>query len=1203
MSDKNFKVKNGIDAVGPITISPLSNATNGLIFNTLAGGRAITFNREGSTVGSIDDWGTYNGSGINIVQPWSTRSPGVEAQSFFWVGNGARSAAGFAGTNSGTNPVIYISQNGSAANDLTQWIKSDNTVLAKVDYLGNITANDLILSGNLTVNGTTTNLNSTNLIIEDKNIIIADVATPTDTTADGAGITIKGATDKTISWVQSTGSFTSSEPFIINTNNSARVAVIVQGVTSQTQDLQQWRNVGGSVIAKVANNGAISSISGGFFGTASGPIDSGNYLAVRPWAANHIPFTVKGFSAQTGDLTRWVDDSGTTLASIGPTGSLTIASTTANNITIFSAKDANNNKVTFSSDSSNRTFLTAQSNPAASTLAGAYFTADGFEESWFNLNTRNNTAGQKYMRFGNLGNKFLVQRLNDAANAITSTPFTIENTSATNSIYVNSTGTIINGSTALGQLTLYPASASTIGMVIRGVASQTANLTEWQDSTGYLISRVDSAGSHWINAAPATSGSVETSSAYLYLTSNRWTGSASSAEVFGLNNFRFGGAGAAGSFALHLKPASSANAYLSIAGDSSRSVGVNVQYPSATSGYGQFGVQIQDASYKGIVVKAAASQTADLQQWMNSEGTVLAKIKPAGDLLVPTVQDTTSAGPYLQFGANDIFIINTGTAKTNLKIRAIASQTANLTEWQNSAGDVLASVNSEGFISIGTIPSIMGQPPIPFSNTFISAQLQTASQIGIAVRGVFGGTGDLQQWQSILGTPLLRVNHFGEIQAPHPGSNGLVVKAAPTLTATITNAIGNGSSVTYTAANTFTVGQIVTVTGVSPAAYNLSSVTITDASATTFTVTNAATGTYVSGGTATVAQSQSLQQWQNSVGTVLASITPLGGITVSSNITQSSSGRTFIGGAADAGAFLNVGIPTASRQGIVVRANASQTANLQEWQTSAGTVLSYIRPSGGIYSTAADDNRLYNLGIGGSSSGISWLYVTPQNAAEKPVVVRGHASQTGNLTEWQNSAGTVLTRIASDGAIYRGALTVDSFGALYTTETITIGGNASQRFASGGMTIINRELASSVIFGIKALASQTGDLTQWRNSSDTVLAKVDANGNFSAISKSFDIPHPTKENMRLRYASLEGNEHGVYVRGTTKEKIIELPEYWTELVDESTITVSLTSIGKFQKVYVEKIEGNKIYIGGRVKEISYAVFGERKDIDKLIVEY
>ena len=83
--------------------------------------------------------------------------------------------------------------------------------LAGPALTGDATAVNLTISGNLTVNGTTTNLNSTNLVIEDKNIVLADVDTPTDTTADGGGITLKGATDKTFNWVDSTDSWTSSE--------------------------------------------------------------------------------------------------------------------------------------------------------------------------------------------------------------------------------------------------------------------------------------------------------------------------------------------------------------------------------------------------------------------------------------------------------------------------------------------------------------------------------------------------------------------------------------------------------------------------------------------------------------------------------------------------------------------------------------------------------------------------------------------------------------------------------------------------------------------------------------------------------------------------------------------------------------------------------------------------------------------------------
>ena len=83
--------------------------------------------------------------------------------------------------------------------------------LAAPALTGDATAVNLTLSGNLTVNGTTTTIDSTTLSVEDKNIELGKVDTPTDTTADGGGITLKGATDKTFNWIDSTDSWTSSE--------------------------------------------------------------------------------------------------------------------------------------------------------------------------------------------------------------------------------------------------------------------------------------------------------------------------------------------------------------------------------------------------------------------------------------------------------------------------------------------------------------------------------------------------------------------------------------------------------------------------------------------------------------------------------------------------------------------------------------------------------------------------------------------------------------------------------------------------------------------------------------------------------------------------------------------------------------------------------------------------------------------------------
>jgi len=97
---------------------------------------------------------------------------------------------------------------------------------------GGTFAGNVIMSGNLTVNGTTTTIDTTNLIVEDKNIEIASVDTPSDTTCEGAGLTIKGGTiqstyhnsaDKTFTWTDGNQemSFVSSHKIAENKGSSA----------------------------------------------------------------------------------------------------------------------------------------------------------------------------------------------------------------------------------------------------------------------------------------------------------------------------------------------------------------------------------------------------------------------------------------------------------------------------------------------------------------------------------------------------------------------------------------------------------------------------------------------------------------------------------------------------------------------------------------------------------------------------------------------------------------------------------------------------------------------------------------------------------------------------------------------------------------------------------------------------------------------
>ena len=132
--------------------------------------------------------------------------------------------------------------------------KTDNTTKAAstafvqsvvADYLpttGGTISSNLTVTGNLTVNGTTTTVNSTTVDVADKNIVLGNVTTPTDTTADGGGITLKGATDKTFNWVDATDAWTSSEHvnlasgkgYYINGTQVLSGSALGSGVTSSS---------------------------------------------------------------------------------------------------------------------------------------------------------------------------------------------------------------------------------------------------------------------------------------------------------------------------------------------------------------------------------------------------------------------------------------------------------------------------------------------------------------------------------------------------------------------------------------------------------------------------------------------------------------------------------------------------------------------------------------------------------------------------------------------------------------------------------------------------------------------------------------------------------------------------------------------------------------------------------------------------------
>jgi hypothetical protein len=106
-------------------------------------------------------------------------------------------------SNSATDRNLYLNvRKGINQEDAVVIDSSDRTIGFYLGYPDSIvtTGGDLVVTGNLTVEGTTTTINTSTVVVEDKNIVIANVTSPTDSTANGAGITIKGDTDKTIAY-------------------------------------------------------------------------------------------------------------------------------------------------------------------------------------------------------------------------------------------------------------------------------------------------------------------------------------------------------------------------------------------------------------------------------------------------------------------------------------------------------------------------------------------------------------------------------------------------------------------------------------------------------------------------------------------------------------------------------------------------------------------------------------------------------------------------------------------------------------------------------------------------------------------------------------------------------------------------------------------------------------------------------------------
>ena len=170
--------------------------SNKVVNQAGTGAPELTYGAVVPATGTISGAGGINVTGI------------VTAASFSGDGSSLTGVGDPSALKDGSNTKVQAISTG--ANVTGNVAATGNVSGVNVAATGNVTAVDATFSGNLTVNGTTTTIDTATLSIEDKNVGLGSVTTPSNTTADGGGLTVFGGADgdKTLQWLDSTDRWT-----------------------------------------------------------------------------------------------------------------------------------------------------------------------------------------------------------------------------------------------------------------------------------------------------------------------------------------------------------------------------------------------------------------------------------------------------------------------------------------------------------------------------------------------------------------------------------------------------------------------------------------------------------------------------------------------------------------------------------------------------------------------------------------------------------------------------------------------------------------------------------------------------------------------------------------------------------------------------------------------------------------------------------
>lgn len=695
------------------------------------------------------------------------------------------------------------------------------------------------------------------------------------------------------------------------------------------------------------------------------------------------------------------------------------------------------------------------------------------------------------------------------------------------------------------RLQINTGAAGTIGQIIQGAASQTADLLQIQNSTGTVLSRFTASGALNLTGLPNNSIAL-----LLPGGSVSFAGGATISNPNADNSLRF----TAGTNGFIFTTTTSMAVNTGQAGINLTNSGINGLAPTGyvvnfTGGdithasstalrvqnnngtttfnvnpHGSTTITNYAATDISLTLKGAASQTADLQQWQNSAGTVLTSVNSSGSIKLtqaanryliinhnwqgtgyPSIQVKSDSGaPFMIESQNGInFTVGVGgaigrttiggegAASVALKVLGVSGQTADLLQLQDSTGAVKTKFTANGAIDLSGVGQNVAQ--ITLNNGW---NISYGAAQGTGANTIIGNT-------SFNGDVYFRV---GQAILPQDTSGpgiGLTIRGRASQTGNLLQLQDNNNLINGAfngPGNQLTLGRVAASGTVTQGKLLFSDGTTDNFSGTLQTTTLTGNQTYT---------------LPDSTGTFCLS---------SQNCSGAGTGYILNGTSIQSNANFAIQSAAAASVGGVIRGAASQTADLLQLQNSSGTVLGKfstgssnnfvvypgaslaavfmgVDPSHpGIYALNTSGSTTHVvLGVNGSGARTRGQFLVDSikeaSASTVKLIVTGTASQTADLTQWQDSTGAVLANIKSDGAFLGSNLQNKAGGTAPYLSMTTTGFNFITQAATGNFVLIdNASNAGGIALRVKGAASQTADLLQLQNSSGAVLSGFTANG-------------------------------------------------------------------------------------------------------------